>query len=81
MRKEKKVIRIKDIFIGGNHKIKLQSMTNTKTSNILDTIAQIKVLEKLGCEIIRVAVTSSDDAKAIKEIKKLQCGRLGGNRG
>lgn len=70
MRKEKKVIRIKDIFIGGNHKIKLQSMTNTKTSNILDTIAQIKVLEKLGCEIIRVAVTSSDDAKAIKEIKK-----------
>ena len=42
MRKEKKVIQIKDVLIGGNNSIKLQSMTNTKTSDIDATIKQIK---------------------------------------
>ena len=70
MRKEKKVIQIKDVLIGGNNSIKLQSMTNTKTSDIDATINQIKELESIGCEIIRVAITSFEDAQAIKEIKK-----------
>lgn len=70
MRKEKKVIQIKDVLIGGNNSIKLQSMTNTKTSDIDATIKQIKELESIGCEIIRVAITSFEDAQAIKEIKK-----------
>ena len=58
MRKEKKVIQIKDVLIGGNNSIKLQSMTNTKTSDIDATIKQIKELESIGCKIIRVAITS-----------------------
>ena len=70
MIKEKKVIQIKDVLIGGNNSIKLQSMTNTKTSDIDATIKQIKELESIGCEIIRVAITSFEDAQAIKEIKK-----------
>ncbi len=70
MRKEKKVIQIKDVLIGGNNSIKLQSMTNAKTSDIDATINQIKELESIGCEIIRVAITSFEDAQAIKEIKK-----------
>lgn len=70
MRKEKKVIQIKDVLIGGNNSIKLQSMTNTKTSDIDATIKQIKELESIGCEIIRVAITSFEDAQAITEIKK-----------
>lgn len=70
MIKEKKVIQIKDVLIGGNNSIKLQSMTNTKTSDIDATIKQIKELESIGCEIIRVAIASFEDAQAIKEIKK-----------
>ncbi len=45
-------------------------MTNTKTSNIEATIKQIKELEKVGCEIIRVGVPDSKSAKALGEIKK-----------
>ena len=70
MRVFKKEIKIGNVFIGQNHSIKLQSMTNTKTSDIKRTIEQIKQLEEAGCEIIRVAVVTIEDAKAISEIKK-----------
>ena len=70
MRKLKKEIKIGNVIVGGNSTIKIQSMTNTKTSNTESTVKQINSLEKIGCEIIRVAVTNIDDAIAIKEIKK-----------
>lgn len=70
MRKLKKEIKIGNVIVGGNSTIKIQSMTNTKTSNTESTVKQINGLEKIGCEIIRVAVTNIDDAIAIKEIKK-----------
>lgn len=70
MRKEKKEIYIKNVVIGKHHPIAIQSMTNTKTSDVLGTIAQIKELETIGCNIIRVAVTNEQDANAITEIKK-----------
>ncbi len=70
MRKFKKEIIIKNVIIGNNHPIAIQSMTNTKTSNIDDTVKQIKVLENNGCDIIRVAITNEKDALSIKEIKK-----------
>ena len=70
LRKTTKTVQIKDKFIGGNHKILIQSMTNTKTKDVLNTVKQINTLEKAGCEIIRVAVLDLEDAKAIKEIKK-----------
>ena len=57
MRKLKKEIKIGNVIVGGNSTIKIQSMTNTKTSNTESTIKQINSLEKIGCEIIRVAVT------------------------
>ena len=65
----KKIVYVKDIPLG-NGKIVIQSMTNTKTSHINETISQINELIKVGCEIIRVAVKDSKDAEAIKEIKK-----------
>ena len=58
------------IKIGGNNKIAIQSMCTTKTKDVASTVKQIKELEDLGCNIIRVAVLNMDDAKAIKEIKK-----------
>ena len=58
----------KQVKIGGNNKIAIQSMCNTKTSDVASTVDQILSLEKAGCNIIRVAVLNSNDAYAIKEI-------------
>lgn len=65
----KKIVYVNNIPLG-NGKVVIQSMTNTKTSNIETTIKQILQLESVGCEIIRVAVKDTKDAEAIKEIKK-----------
>ncbi len=62
--------KIKDLVIGGNNKVYIQSMCNTKTKNVKSTVKQILELEDAGCEIIRVACLDIEDAKAIKEIKK-----------
>lgn len=69
-RKKTKEIHIGKLKIGNNNPILIQSMTNTKTKDVKNTVAQIKELEKVGCEIIRVAVLDEEDALAIKEIKK-----------
>lgn len=69
-RKRTRVIKVGDKFIGGNNKISVQSMTNTLTQDIESTVFQIKRLEDAGCDIIRSAISSVEDAKAIKEIKK-----------
>lgn len=60
----------KQVIIGGNHKIAIQSMCNTITSDVSATVNQILELEKQGCNIIRVAVLNMEDALAIKEIVK-----------
>lgn len=62
--------KIKDLVIGGNNKVYIQSMCNTKTKDVKSTVKQILELEDAGCEIIRVACLDIEDAKAIKEIKK-----------
>lgn len=64
-----KVINIGGVKIGGGNPIAIQSMTNTKTEDVDATVEQILDLEKMGCEIIRVAVPSLEAAKAIKDIK------------
>lgn len=58
------------VAIGGQDKVVIQSMCNTKTKDIEATVKQILALEKVGCEIIRVACLDKEDAKAIREIKK-----------
>lgn len=69
-RKMTKEIHIGDKVIGANHPILIQSMTNTKTEDVDATVAQIKKLEKAGCDIIRCAVPTMEAAKALGEIKK-----------
>jgi (E)-4-hydroxy-3-methylbut-2-enyl-diphosphate synthase len=69
MRKKTKTIKIGNIKIGGDNPIAVQSMCNTKTHNVSDTVKQIKELEKAGCEIVRVAVPDMKAAKAISAIK------------
>lgn len=69
-RNETRPIKVGNRQIGGQDKVIIQSMTNTKTKNVLDTVNQIKNIENAGCEIVRVAILEMEDAKAIKEIKK-----------
>ncbi|MCP1102305.1 (E)-4-hydroxy-3-methylbut-2-enyl-diphosphate synthase [Aequitasia blattaphilus] len=69
-RENTKVVYIGNVPIGGGNPIAIQSMTNTKTEDVKGTVAQILELEKVGCDIIRVAVPTMEAAKAISEIKK-----------
>lgn len=65
-----KEVKIRDLVIGGNNEIVIQSMTNTDTSNIEKTVNQILELEREGCQLVRMTVNSYEAAKAIAEIKK-----------
>lgn len=69
-RTETRPINVAGVQIGGQDKVVIQSMCNTKTKDVLSTVEQILKLEKAGCEIIRVACLDIEDAKAIKEIKR-----------
>ena len=69
-RLETRPINVGGVQIGGQNKVIIQSMTNTKTKDVDATVKQILELEDVGCEIIRVAILDLQDAKAIKEIKK-----------
>ncbi len=69
-RRKTREISIGNIKIGGDNPIAIQSMCNTDTRNAKETINQINLLEKEGCEIIRVAVPDISASEAIKEIKK-----------
>ena len=68
-RDETKKVFVRDVQIGGQNKVVIQSMTNTKTKDIESTVKQILKLEDAGCEIIRVACLDLEDARAIAEIK------------
>ena len=69
-RTETRPIKVGNVQIGGQNKVIIQSMTNTKTKDVASTVKQILELEKAGCEIIRVACLDMEDAKAIKDIKE-----------
>ena len=64
------VVSVGKIKLGGNNPIRVQSMCNTFTRDVKKTVKQILDLEKIGCEIIRVAIPDMESARAIGEIKK-----------
>lgn len=63
-------VKVGDLYVGGDSKITVQSMTNTDTRNTKATIEQIKKLESSGCEIVRCAVPDIEAASALKDITK-----------
>jgi (E)-4-hydroxy-3-methylbut-2-enyl-diphosphate synthase len=67
--KKTKQINIGNVCIGGNNKIIVQSMCNTDTKNVKATVGQIKKLQNLGCEIVRVSVPDMASAKVLGQIK------------
>lgn len=70
MRKQTRKIHVGKVAMGGGSPIPVQSMTNTKTHDVAATVAQIKRLENVGCEIVRVAVPDEDACAALSQIKK-----------
>ena len=65
-----KKVKIGNIVIGGGEKIAIQSMTNTKTSDVDGTLAQLAALEAAGCDIARCSVPDEKSAIALKSIVK-----------
>jgi len=70
-RRKTKVIQVGNVAIGGNNPISIQSMTTTKTADVIATAQQIKLLTIAGCDIVRVAVPDIASAEAIKQLKQL----------
>jgi len=69
-RKRTAPIRIGRVTVGGNAPVAVQSMTNTKTTDVAATVAQIKRLAAAGCDIVRLAVPDMAAAEALSAIKE-----------
>lgn len=70
MRKNTRRLYIGDVPIGGGSPVSVQSMTNTRTSDVKTTVEQILELEREGCDIIRVAVPDPEAASCLADIKR-----------
>lgn len=70
IRKLTKRVKIGNKYIGANYPILIQSMTNTKTTNIQETLNQILNLSKADCKMIRISIPDEDSIAALKIIKK-----------
>ena len=67
-RRESRQIKVGKVLVGGDAPVSVQSMTTTPTTNINATLQQIAELTAAGCDIVRVAVPSRDDAEALPAI-------------
>lgn len=69
-RENTRQVKVGNVIIGGDNNVVIQSMTTTKPRNIEESVKQINALVDAGCEIVRLACPTIEDAKAIREIKK-----------
>lgn len=67
MRESKKIF-VGGVGLGGGERVKIQSMTTTKTADVEKTVSQILALENAGCEIVRVAISDEADALAVRSV-------------
>ena len=63
-------IKVGNVVIGGGAPIVIQSMLNTKTTDVAGSLAQIRKLKDAGCQIARLAVPNMEAAKAFADICK-----------
>lgn len=68
-RRKTRPVRVGSVTIGGGHPVVVQSMINEDTMDIAGSVAGIRRLHEIGCEIVRVTVPSMAHAKALAEIK------------
>src|SRR3954467_8705498 len=69
MMRKSRVVKVKNIAMGGGSPVVVQSMTKTDTADVEGTVAQIEEMVRAGCEIVRIAVPDKDAALALKEIR------------
>ncbi|MGL5949524.1 MAG: flavodoxin-dependent (E)-4-hydroxy-3-methylbut-2-enyl-diphosphate synthase [Aeromonas sp.] len=69
IRRPSKKIWVGNVAVGGDAPISVQSMTNTKTTDVAATVAQIAQIARAGADIVRVSVPTMDAAEAFKLIK------------
>ncbi len=65
-----RAVRIGTVTIGDGHRIAVQSMTATHTTNIDATVEQANALHAAGADVVRIAVDSKKDVEALKEIRR-----------
>jgi len=70
VRRKSRQIMVGDVPVGGDAPISVQSMTNTSTSDVAATVAQINTIQQAGADIVRVSVPSLEEAEAFGEIRK-----------
>lgn len=63
-------VKIGDVPLGGNHPIRIQSMTITDTMNTIATVEQTIRMVEAGCEYVRITAPSINEAKNLENIKK-----------
>src|ERR1700677_2592643 len=69
-RRKSRQLMVGNVPVGGDAPVSVQSMTTTLTSDVNATLQQIAQLTASGCQIVRVAVPSQDDADALPQIAK-----------
>ena len=69
-RRKTKIIQVGKVKVGGDNPISVQSMTNTLTTNIKDTVKQINEIQNEGAELVRVSCPDEGSTNALKEIIK-----------
>lgn len=69
-RRKTRQVMVGNVAVGGDASISVQSMTNTETCNVQETLAQIASLVNVGVDIVRVSVPTMDAAEAFKQIRQ-----------
>lgn len=69
-RRKSRRIMVGPVAVGGDAPVSVQSMTNTETTDVAATVAQIRALENAGADIVRVSIPSMEAAEAFGQIKR-----------
>ena len=64
----KRQIQVGSVLVGGDAPVSIQSMLNTKTTDVAGSLAQIRALKAAGCQIARLAVPDMEAAKGFRDI-------------
>lgn len=70
VRRLSRVVQVGSVGVGGNHPIRLQSMTTTPTLDVAATVEQTRALAEAGCEIVRITAQNLEAARALGQIRR-----------
>ena len=70
IRRNTKKIPVGNLYIGGDSPVTIQSMTNTKTNDVMATIEQVNRLVDVGCDLVRITVPDISSVESFRKIKQ-----------